>query len=516
MKRHILRGALFALMSTSLATAYTNKTFLLPRSTSVNLPMEYTGFKRLTQEDNGPFGAYLQTSVFYSQSANAAEIAKYFLVNDKSTITFPLSANVTVPGPVVIQTRSTVTNDVDLGYLENFSIDAVNATAFDTAGGTPTLTLAPKQEAYGFVLAYHQKLGNTGWLLDLSLPIVNIENDLEFKFTGQRVEVPAFVGQPFDLKQNLVENFTGVPLTMVSGGLDARFNTFHTAAKFGKTRSAGAADLDVRLAYQVLNKVNYHGTLGAGLTVPMGNRPTGEFVFEAIRGNGRHFGLGADLDFDARIWGNVEHNLIFNIISHYRYLFTTKQTRTLGLKGRPFGQHYLLGHNGDLLGTLLTPAANVLTLPVDVAGRSQCDTVFGFTYNNCALTADLGYNLYYRDAEVVRQRTVFQDGMWAVAARGFNPRVNNFNINDPDAVDGGVPGTPVGQGTAVVNNSTIDADVAATPSQCTHSVYASIGYLLGRDSDYPWMLSVGGKYEWPERNSALEQWGIWGKAGVGF
>lgn len=290
----------------------------------------------------------------------------------------------------------------------------------------------------------------------------------------------------------------------------------------------------------MINKPHYHVSLGAGLTIPMGNKPTGEFIFEAIRGNGCHKALGGDVTLNRRIFGDYEHNLSVNVSAHYRYLFTTQQQRTLGLIGRPFGQHYLLGKNGSPANTPLTPAANILTLPVDVTGRSQYDSIVGFTYTYNWFTMDLGYNFYYRDAELVRQRSSFPDNTWAVASRGFSVGNDpfNFNANPFDGFDGGTLAH------AIVNDTTINTNASATPSQATHALYANLGYLFGckspkrrcgvaypskssklpwpqekicKKNEYsPWMLSTGGKYEWTHNNNALEHWTVWIKAGVGF
>ena len=149
-------------------------------------------------------------------------------MNNKSTITFPLTTNLNA-GPVIALTQSTAT-DIDLSYIENLPAELADVGEFYNNGGvSPTLALEPKNKAYGMHLAYHQSIGNTGFFLDLNLPFVSVENDVQFKFFGTQTTVAAFGGgAPFNIKQNLTENFAGVPLTV--SGPDLRANTFHTAA----------------------------------------------------------------------------------------------------------------------------------------------------------------------------------------------------------------------------------------------------------------------------------------------
>jgi hypothetical protein len=56
---------------------------------------------------------------------------------------------------------------------------------------------------------------------------------------------------------------------------------------------------------------------------------------------------------------------------------------------------------------------------------------------------------------------------------------------------------------------------ASTGSQFTNAIFGGAGYVF-KNWDCPLMLGVGGKYEFANNNNALEQWGVWLKAGVGF
>lgn len=481
--------AMLALSAAEVA-AHTNKTFLMPRPQGVNLPMGQTTFREIIDRKScNTSGSNFQVTGFYQHSENSADLAKYFLIHEKSSINF-LAGATQDGGGNPINTVSTVTNDLDIGYLDHTS---------GVADPTPindnklSLGLNPKQSAYGFRFDYYQNLGMIldGLYLAANIPLVHVENDPKLNVKAvDTTSATAFA------------NF----LTGKTGNTDPNLTAKLTHAKIGpKQASSGFADLDLQLGYKLFDSECFSLSIGLGGTIPTGNKATGVFLFEPIRGNGQHYAVGGDLSTSIRLFGNYCHNLKFNLTAQYRYLFEDRERRTMGIKGKEFGQYFLLGQAGS---ATLVPAANVLTLPVNVTPGNQFDGIAGFTYNNGRFTLDCGYNLYYRDEERVRLRDTFVDNTFAVAGRGFVTTAP-FVINATN-VDGG------NVAVATINNSTIDTSVAQTPSQLTHSVYGGIGGVFNKSGDVAFMVSAGGKYEWVDQNSALEQWSVYGKVGFGF
>ena len=90
-------------------------------------------------------------------------------------------------------------------------------------------------------------------------------------------------------------------------------------------------------------------------------------------------------------------------------------------------------------------------------------------------------------------------------------RNKDLNAATANIAAGDVDGNAI----VYVNNDSLDISTAETPSQCTHSIYGGLGYSF-KEWDTPLMLGLGGKYEFASENSAIEQWGIWGKIGIGF
>jgi hypothetical protein len=152
--------AFLAVNSAQVANAnYTNKTFLMPKPTGVDLPMEYTTFESLIgckAEDN--FGGNFQVTGFYKDSNNAEALAKYFLMHHKSTIVLAqgLAAADTLPSGTDIDLRSVIHNN--FGEPSILSAD---------------LSLKPEIDSYGVRFDYHQDLDKIlkGLYLKANLPI---------------------------------------------------------------------------------------------------------------------------------------------------------------------------------------------------------------------------------------------------------------------------------------------------------------------------------------------------------
>lgn len=481
----MLKGLLVTVLAVSAAQAdsdHTNKTFLMPRPVGVNVPMEYTTFAELVgRKAEDKFGGNFQVTPFYQES-NGDELGEYFLFNHKDTVHFGTEA--------AINAKSTA-KDLDLGYLIH-SYDNKKV-----AEKVASLSLDPQQQAYGIRFDYVQDLSKIlkGLYLNVSLPVVHVENDLN-------VDVDA--KDNADLQKKLAHYLKGDFENTEANNLTAKL----THAKMGCEQSeTGVADIDVALGYKFLNKENYHAALALAVTIPTSDEADGVHAFEAIVGNGKHFGLGGDLCAGARVWGDVDHNIKLYLTAKYRYLFENSEHRTLGIKDRAFGQYLLLGKEGQ---AGLIPAANVTTLDVDVTPGSQFDGILGLAYNNGGFTFDLGYNMYFREDEDVDLKNCFKDGVYAVAARNFDTAtVGGFKVANPLFCDG----NDVAK--AAVNKDSLNTDAAATPSQFTNSIYGGVGYIF-KEWDTPVMLNLGGKYEWASKNSAFEQWGVWGKVGIGF
>jgi hypothetical protein len=516
------------LMMATGVNAHNNKTFMAPRPDNVNVPWWHTTFEDLVFEaKNNSCGNAWQLTGLYQESSDRDDVGKYFLIHDKNIIKFNATTNQDVNGDPI--TTPGVMDDVDLTYILNLShiFPDELATIND---GNYTLELKPSQQVVGVGLSYHQRFdwALSGLFFYANAPVVAMKRGIHFtlnhsvhdELSDLRADeiYSCFVGGRVktDVEYPPIYNVNLPPIGRGQKSL--------THAKFtGNQGTAGFSDVDFGLGWAFFDRPKYHAAIALAATIPAGNKPTGEYVFEPIRGNGGHWALGGNLDAWYRLFKGTKQNLRVAMRAELRYLFESHETRTLGLKNRLWGQYYLLGkeHTTETI-TQKIPAANVLTRSVDVTPGLQFDGTLSFVYTNGGWSADLGWNPYARESEDVHMRGDFPDATYAVASRGFStaqkldPLLAEGSVVDnpftiiPANVDDGVVAT------ATVNNNTIDVNAARTPSQFTNAVYGSVAHMWDRGHKHATIVALGGKYEFASENSALEQWNVWAKMGLEF
>jgi hypothetical protein len=141
------------------------------------------------------------------------------------------------------------------------------------------------------------------------------------------------------------------------------------------------ADLSFLLGYNWLNDERGMCMIGAKVSCPTGNVPTGEYALEPIFGRAGHWGIGAEMSASYQIWNNDESQLRIWAEGEVIHLTSGRKPnfRSFDLKLNGAGSKYLLvqfyaAENPDLTATpanptgripsFITQAANITTFPV--------------------------------------------------------------------------------------------------------------------------------------------------------
>ncbi len=211
----------------------------------------------------------------------------------------------------------------------------------------------------------------------------------------------------------------GLAIAPVNGtSFDALENARWSRCRQTLTR---VADLRAQLGWNFLSCPNYH--LGASIyaAAPTGNRPLGQYIFEPIVGNGKHWELGAGITWHANIHKSENECSSFDIYvdANLTHLFKTRQCRTFDLIGKPFSRYMLMtkmsGDVQDLYAVKanefvapsaqfahkFAPLANISTIPVNVSASIQADIIVKLSWTHENFQCDLGYNLWTRSCEKV-------------------------------------------------------------------------------------------------------------------
>lgn len=337
------------------------------------------------------------------------------------------------------------------------------------------------------------------------MPVVHIENNVKMGVTFpvyNPTGVVSYAGT--NVAYNIIDFFAGrVTVDQATSGANMQLSL--TKAKVdGRQSKNGVADIDLSLGYKLLFKKTKYAFFDIGITIPTGNTPRGDYLFESVCGNGGHVGLGTSLNVGLELWKCEKYWIRVDSAVKYKYLFESTEKRTLGIKDMsgkslPYGQYYLGGVINQPANTAYFPLANEVTRDVNIKPGSQIDSLINFSFNTKHFVIDFGCNMYWKDDESLSVKN-WKDGVYAIATTN--------DLTDADFVN--VPG-----GESYIE-FTLDPATAKTPTQLTHKIFAGFAYKTDISKCYPTFVGFGGSYEFVSKNSALEQYALWVKAGLSF
>ena len=316
MKKNILKYlTLLALCATSAHTkTVTNKTFFMPRSVHNNLAMEYsTGHSQISEKENRNWGGSIQATGFFQASTNKSNLGQYFgeyaeneeVLRDYISVVGQETGGAYLPAadPDGIQSK----------YIFHHMY---NAEESDLSG---KIRFKPYQEIYGLRLDYHQNLVKN-FYFKASLPVANVKNNISTSSIGEQraITKAAAIADP-NAGKNLFNYFNGSLYLedTIAGYENYKQNALTHAKIDGRKTKAGVADIDLALGYNFLKKKGNHIGVYLDVTIPTGNKPKGEFLFEPICGNGQHWAFGGGLDTKFKLWNKKNDSINTNCITYY-------------------------------------------------------------------------------------------------------------------------------------------------------------------------------------------------------
>ncbi len=422
-------------------------------------------------------------SISFSENKN--QLAKYFMFGNKSSLQVG---------------RNT---DIDNRYIK------FNETASDKLAGT--IKFKPNVKTYGIEIDYHQELPNLKkkLFLETSIPLIYTQTDIHLNVdatsstAGNKTIEDYFHGE-----EMLTQNGFILQEPLIYGKIKSR-------------KKIGIADVNLALGYHVIKKLLNLKFLTNFSTT---SSPKGEYLFEPILGAGGVFGMGVSADGFYKTSDNV--TFIYDLA--YRYMFTDKQKRVLGLKDHNgnklnWGQYSLVGKI-DI--PLVLPAANILRQAVNVTPGSQVEGLFMISCNHENFIAEVGYNFWFKQKEKVKRIGYWDDNAYGFVGTDYQSAItvldpilqipkNSFvlqysNLNNTIGTMQSAGATTAERGTITSNQ--LDIDAARHPSVFTNKLFFTLGYEWPQKKS-SLLLGGGISYEFRTSNNSLNETMIWLKSG---
>ena len=283
----------------------------------------------------------------------------------------------------------------------------------------------------GLYFRLHAPLVYSRWNLNLCESLIS---------TGSNAYDPGYFNPTGIERAQLSRNFTSF-----IGGIDAPKATDLTFDNLAHAKMDCNAHHLVRLSeiqgaigWNILHQPRYHLGGNFRFSIPTGNSPDAQFLFEPIIGNGHHWEVGGGLSCHVLVWEDHETQetagLYFDC--NITHLFASRQKRTFDLCANGNNSRYMLAQRMDspieagLRGIVdgerieptvqyqkqVTPVANLTTLSVDVSSSVQADLAVMVGYTKGKNSWGFGYGFWGRSCETIRlcARTPFELMQWAL------------------------------------------------------------------------------------------------------
>jgi len=311
-----------------------------------------------------------------------------------------------------------------------------------------TLTFKPKVQRFQVDFNFHMNLDEwvEGLYIELYGPFVHSRHDLDFEETVNSVGTVGYGQGYFDTAAIAVSGLNSSFATYAAGNSTVKTTTVKVNnlayAKFDgeKHSKSEFGELRMEIGYDVLLDEDYHLGFSLEVAAPTGRRAEGEYLFEPIATNGKHWEIGGGLSGHYTAWRSDDEEKHFDFIfeTKFLHLLKARTRRTFDVLTSPLSRYLLaekMTKNSGNLGTTATgnpqptyqfaaeyaPVANISTLDIKTSVGIQADVVGMFNFTCKGLTWDLGYEFFGGSKEKIHSysdtddnRLTFAENAWAL------------------------------------------------------------------------------------------------------
>lgn len=502
---------------------------------------EYTSVIRsLRNSRDDGYGIGLQTVIFGGSSTDRKRLGTYFSPVCDSSFT--------IDGTIQENSENLSPQHFNLFSVSGSSIfDMSLPTSVDplTTAFSSKVILRPQQSIIGLGLVYQHAFcfWQVEHWISVSGAVTHVRNTMGLKETikeaGEFFEVDPLAGT------NLTQDLHSMEEALVQN--DWEFGKIDNK-KRSKTR---LAFIQIQVGRVCVDTECCHFEPYIGVTIPTGNKPKAEYVFEPVVGNGDHFGILWGASGGLQVWQHSCRDIVIDFENEItmQYLFKKTHKRSVDLRNKPWSRYSEVyanasqanqaitlsnGTNAQKLQSifLATPGINILTLDLQVKPGFNVTSNMAFVITHCpcdsGFDAELGYNFYARQAECVSVKDGFsttaalKDQIGMGVTNPVRDMTSDLLLNEASARNLMANGQFNDAGIAaaydagIIQKNDLNLSSASHPCMIAHTVYGTCGYHCNGWC-YPVMASIGGSYEFNRTmNSTMNRWLVWGKFGIGF
>ncbi|MFC1843113.1 hypothetical protein ACFLYU_05650 [Candidatus Dependentiae bacterium] len=480
---------------------YVSRTFMMTRPVSHNVRAEQSLWHDFLYSKRDKGGSF-QITTFYQQSIKNPKTAKYFTFNYKTLLKVLGDDN-----------HDSCFRDVRAEWL-GLPSDFRGAFSID-----------PEQKQFACVLAYNQDLKSfvdydflKRFWLEISLPIAVVENNMNLCQCDIFNKSESF---PRDIKEAFNNS-------------DWRFARIN-----GKISCLNLAPLRIRFGGAFMDDGNNQIVSYTGILLPTGREDCNKYLFEPVSDYNGHLGFGTGVNFQFVLNRDNDscYDICFFLNLEALFLIRRWHCRTFDLKCMPTSgdcpscnvtcapcelqrrpwSRYLLFNTRNGVPDQNIPGVNVLTRKVKVRPYSMFDFSFGFRIKSERFELELGYGIWGHGTERIECIEKFKK-QWGIA--GIKQEGDTFARSASLSTIGQRIATDAENDAddptfISICATDLDLDSAASQGALNHIINIAGGFENKGDA-VDVFFGVGAYYEGPQKNSALETWGLWLKFGGSF
>lgn len=455
----------------------------------------------------------VQIVLFGGKSKDSQGLRDYFLFNGKQNL-------LVLEAPIqegVAQTNPGSTQDL---IASDFNIQ----TQFGSSAST--ITISPQQTYSGAALSFRMPVGKRCWA-SMELPIIHVKNNLNFTETFTSLPLaPAATGNAGLV--NPLNNAPSIPVASMIASFQQNGMLYGRIE--GAQTTTQLAEINLKAGYDAIDRTDLYFSVYGALSIPTGNKPKGEYMFEAIGGNNHHTGLAGGLYGQLQVHEFARCTAWFDWSMEAEYLIHNTQTRSFDLKNRPWSRFMQVYANESQRLTQGVPTPNgqrswgINSFTQKVKVKPGSNGTFNANINLVAdeWSGSLGFNTFVRSGESISLAQPWQLGP-QLASLPLYGVGNVAGSTEPFRTISVLPNanTQFGAGTATspignyyVQESDLDLNSAAHPTVRATTGYGTVGFY--RKTTHPQYFEFGSSYEFGPQNTVLKRWNVWTKVQITF